>query len=210
MAHGRAHFALGQAVRAGEIQFGGIDTGVLAALDDFAPGVHMILLHHGGDEDSIRVGVLGLFEFIEPDVEFAVADEFDVLPADHFLAIVGHQFGVARADVDDFGTIQANGFGDHTAPTFPEGAFDHLYIGPRRAGADDKGVLGLQAIDGGCKGGHGFPGNDSQTLPELESCRKLKIVSAGVAAQSSAGALGSLSTSSNRLTMLTPRTADAS
>ena len=36
LAHRRAHLALGQAVRAGEVQLEGIDARVLAALDDLA------------------------------------------------------------------------------------------------------------------------------------------------------------------------------
>ena len=39
LAHGRAHLALGQSVRAGEIQFERIDARVLAALDDLDPRV---------------------------------------------------------------------------------------------------------------------------------------------------------------------------
>ena len=54
LAHRRAHFALGQAVRAGEIQLERIDARVLAALDDLDPGVLVIFLHDRGDEDAVR------------------------------------------------------------------------------------------------------------------------------------------------------------
>ena len=60
LAHRRAHLALGQAVRAGEVQLEGIDAGVLAALDDLDPGVLVVLLHDRGDEDAVGVRVLAL------------------------------------------------------------------------------------------------------------------------------------------------------
>ena len=93
---------------------------------------------------------LRFLEFVEPDLERPVADELDVLPADDFLAVAGHQLGVARADVDDLGAVEADGLGDDAAPAFVEGALDDLGVGARRAGADDEGVGELQAIDGGC------------------------------------------------------------
>lgn len=98
--------------------------------------------------------VSGLLEFAEPDLEFPVADEFDILPADDFLAVVGHQFPVTRADVDDLGAVETDGLGDHSAPTFFEVAFDDFEIGAGRAGADHQRVGALQAVDSRCEGAH--------------------------------------------------------
>ena len=71
LAHGRAHLALGQAVRAGEVQFETIDARVLAALDDLDPRVLAILLHDRRDQDAVGILVLASLEFFEPDLEWA-------------------------------------------------------------------------------------------------------------------------------------------
>src|SRR6185436_9659682 len=58
LAHGRAHLAFGQTVRAGEIALEGIDARGLATLDDFDPRILAILLHDGRDEHPVGKLVL--------------------------------------------------------------------------------------------------------------------------------------------------------
>ena len=155
-AHGRTHFAFRQAVRAGKVQLEAVHPGVLAALDNFDPGVLAIFLHDGGDQDAVGKHVLALLEFVHPNLKRAVADQFDVFPADDLLAVVAHQFGVAWRDVDDFGSVEADGFGDDGAPTFLEGLGDDVQVGPRRAGGDDKRIGQFQSVNGGGKCRHKF------------------------------------------------------
>ncbi len=126
----------------------------LATLDDFHPRVLVELLHDGGDEHAVGVLVLATLEFVEPDFEFAVADEFDVLPADDLRAVGGIQFRVARGDVDDLARIQADRLGDDRAPAFLEGFVDDVEVGAGRAGTDDERIRQLEAVNGGGKRRH--------------------------------------------------------
>ncbi len=158
LTHRRSHLALGQTMGAGKIQFEGIHARILAALDDFTPRVLVILFHHGGDEYAFGVGILGFLELVQPRFKLPIADQLDVFPADHLLAIARHELGIAGADVDDFRAIKTHCLGDHPAPAFLECALDHLDVGARRAGADHEGVGEFQAIDGGCQGAHDFRG----------------------------------------------------
>ena len=66
LAHGRAHFAFRQAVRAGEIQFKRIHAGILAAFDNFDPCVLAIFLHDGGNEHAVGKLVFAFLEFVDP------------------------------------------------------------------------------------------------------------------------------------------------
>ena len=154
LAHGGAHLAFGKAVGAGEVEFEGIDTGVLATLGNFAPRVFVELFHDGSDEHSVGIFVFALLEFVEPFVERAVADELDVFPADHFLAVVRFQFGIAGTDVDDFGSVEADGLGDDAAPAFFKCSFDDADVGSGRAGSNDERVGHLDAVDGCFEGSH--------------------------------------------------------
>ncbi len=139
LAHGGAHFSLGQAVGAGEVEFETVHPGGLAALHELDPGVLVELLHDGGDERAGGLGVLAAFELVLPEFEGAVADELDVFPADD-LAAERVGFGVARGDVDDLGGVEADGLGDDGAPALAEGAVDDGEVRAGGAGADHEGV----------------------------------------------------------------------
>ena len=148
LAHGGAHLALGEAVGAGEVELEGVHADGFAALDEFDPGVFVILFHDGGDESAGGLGVFAAFELVFPDLERAVADELDIFPADD-LAARGEELGVAGGNVDDFRGVEADGLGDDGAPALAERAVDDAEVGAGRAGADNEGVGELQAVDGG-------------------------------------------------------------
>ena len=145
-AHRRAHFAFGQTVRAGKIQFKSVHAARLAALDDFNPRVLAVFLHDGRDEHAVGKLVFAFLELVLPNLERAVADEFDVFPADDFLAVVRMQFRVTRRDVDDLRGVEAHGFGDDRAPAFGEGLVDDVEIGSGRPGPDDERIRQFEAI----------------------------------------------------------------
>src|SRR5262249_32727250 len=84
LAHSRAHLALGQTMWAGKIQFECIHSRVLAFFDDLNPRVFLVFLHDGRDEHAVGELVFAFLEFIYPQLERAVADEFDIFPADDF------------------------------------------------------------------------------------------------------------------------------
>src|SRR5262249_42933572 len=154
LAHRRAHFSLGQSVRAGKVQFEGIHANVLTALDNFRPRVAIVFLHDRRDENAVGMLVFALFEFVEPDVELAIADKLDVLPADNVLAIRCVELRVTRRDVDHFRGVEADRFRDDRAPTFAERAGDDVEICPGRAGSDHERVWQFQSIDGGSECWH--------------------------------------------------------
>ena len=145
-AHRRAHLAFRQTVRAGEIQFKPVHAARLAALDDFNPRVLAIFLHDGGDEHAVGEHVLALLEFVLPNLERPVADQFDVLPADDFLAVAGQELRVTRRDVDDLRGVEADGLGDDRAPAFVERLADDVEIRARRPGADDERIRQFKPI----------------------------------------------------------------
>ena len=61
LAHRRAHFAFGQSVRAGKVQLKRIDPGILATLDDLAPGIAVVFFHDRRDEHAVRDACLCIF-----------------------------------------------------------------------------------------------------------------------------------------------------
>src|SRR6202030_3911592 len=98
-AHRGPHFSLRQPVWAGKIKLEGIDAGILAALDDFDPRAPPVLLHDRGDQDTLGEGVLAPLEFIEPNREWSVADQFNVLPTEHLILIIGQKLGIAGRNI---------------------------------------------------------------------------------------------------------------
>src|ERR1700730_3044974 len=56
------------------------DARILTALHDFCPGVAIIFLHDRRDEHAIWKLIFAFLEFIEPDIEWAIANQFDVFP----------------------------------------------------------------------------------------------------------------------------------
>src|SRR5690606_41482647 len=70
-------FALGETVRAGEVQLEGVDARGLAALDDLNPAIFAALFHDRRDEDAIGVVALEAAELVFPDLDGAIADELD-------------------------------------------------------------------------------------------------------------------------------------
>ena len=129
--------------------------GVLAAFDDFVPGVFVVFLHDRGDENALGILVLHLLEFIDPGFEAAIGDELDVFPAVDFARLAAAQTGVARLNVDDFAGVEADRFADDGAPAFFERFADDIGVRARRAGADDEGIGKFQAVDGGFESCHG-------------------------------------------------------
>ncbi len=71
-------------MRAREIQLKSIHSRGLATFHNFDPGVLSVFLHNRTDQNPVRVHVLDAFKLIDPDVEAAIADEFNVLPAVDF------------------------------------------------------------------------------------------------------------------------------
>src|SRR3989442_342725 len=136
-------------MRAGEVELKRVYPRRLRALDDLHPRILVVFLHDRGDDDAAGVFVLELLELIDPDLERAVGDQLDVLPAINLLRFLGTQTGIARRNVDDFRSIETDGLGHHRAPAFIERLADDVSIGPRWAGADDEWVGQFQAIDGG-------------------------------------------------------------
>jgi hypothetical protein len=156
LAHGRTHFAFRQAVRAGKIQLESVHTGLLAALNNLDPSVFAIFFHDGSDQHAFGKKVFALLEFVQPDLERAVANQFDIFPADNFLSVMAHQFRVARRDIDDLRGVEADGLGDDGAPAFLEGLGYDVQIGSRRAGGDDERIGQFQSVHGCGKCRHKF------------------------------------------------------
>ena len=103
----------------------------------------IVFLHDRGNQNTIGILVFALFEFVEPDIKWPIADQFDVFPTDYFLPVVSHELGITRGDVDDLGGIETDRLGDHRAPAFPERAGDDIKIRPGWTRSDDERVREL-------------------------------------------------------------------
>ena len=89
-------------MRTRKVQLECIDASVLAPLDDFNPGVAIVLFHDRRDQNAVRKLVFDLLKFIEPNFEWPVAYQFDVFPADWLFALGAEKLGVSRCNVDYF------------------------------------------------------------------------------------------------------------
>ena len=146
LAHRRAHFAFGQTVRAGKIQFKAVHAGRLAALDEFDPRVLVIFFHDARDEHAVGMQIFAFLKFLLPNLERPVADQLDIFPADDFAAR-REQFAVTRRDVDDFRRVERNRFRDDRAPAFLKRLADDVEICSRRPGSDDEWIRQFQSVN---------------------------------------------------------------
>ena len=123
LAHGRAHAALGHAVRAAEIELDAVGTGLLDPGQDRLPALLGAGDHERDQERPVRPVALDLLDLLQVHLERPVGDQLDVVEADH-APVLGVDGAVARAvDVDDR-RVLAQRLPDHAAPAGAEGALD--------------------------------------------------------------------------------------
>src|SRR5690606_27565226 len=113
---GRAHAALGHAVRTAEVQFYAVGAGLLDERQDSFPAFLLAGHHDRGDQRPVRPVHLDLLHLDEVRIEVAVGDQLDIVEAEQ--APVGApDRAVARAiDVDDRRAFLAERLPDHAAP----------------------------------------------------------------------------------------------
>src|SRR6185369_18083463 len=134
---GRAHAALGHAVRAAEVQFDRVAAGVLDRRKYTFPRILVARHHQRNDHRAIRPVALDLADLVEVDLQRAVGDQFDVVETGDALAVPRHR-AVTRTDVDDR-RIEAKRLPDHAAPAGLERAIDVIgLVGRRRRGEPER------------------------------------------------------------------------
>jgi hypothetical protein len=149
LSHRRAHFALGQPVRARHVQLERVNTRILAAANKLVPCVAVVLLHNGGNENAVRMLVLHLLEFIDPSFERPIGNKFDVFPAVDLARFPAPQPRIPRLNVDHLTRIKAHRLANHSAPSLFERFANHIRIRPRRTRPDHKRIRQMQTIDDG-------------------------------------------------------------
>mmetsp|Transcript_42699 Transcript_42699/g.107991 ORF Transcript_42699/g.107991 Transcript_42699/m.107991 type:complete len:437 (+) Transcript_42699:397-1707(+) len=184
--HGHAHLALRHPVWAGEVDLKGIHAHLFAPANELLPCALVVLLHDGGNEHSVGVLLLEALELVQHDLQRAVADELDVLPAEH-LVVGALELGVARRDVDDLGRVQADRLGNHAAPALVERLLHYDVVRTGRAAADDEGVGHFQAVD---LDGQAGPAGYCAVL-ELEASGAIAVAVVGGVAHSQSATAGS-------------------
>ena len=145
-----AHAAFAHAVRAAEVKFDTVGAAVGGAFDEFVPALAGVD-HERGDDRVIRPAVFDFLDFAEVGFGRAVADQFDVVEADHALSAEVER-GVAGGDVDDGVT---DGFPDDAAPTGFEGAVGLVGGVGGRAAGDPERVGGFDSGEVDGEVGHG-------------------------------------------------------
>ena len=139
LADGRAHAALGHAVRAAEVQFDAVAFGLFDARENVPPGVFVARHHQRGDHRAVGPFALDLLDLLQIDLEVAVGDQFDVVEGDQAPVRPIHR-AVARArDVDHRRPGFAEGLPHDAAPAGAKGALDiGLAVGRRRRGEPER------------------------------------------------------------------------
>ena len=141
-AHGRAHFSFGQPVGTGEVELERVDAHFLASPHNLGPGVLVILLHDGSDEDSVQV--LIAYIFLNSSIQIlkgrSLINSMFSQPTTSLPSAAKRAFRSRWRYVNDLGRIQADGLGDDRAPAFAKSARDHIEVGSGRAGANHEGV----------------------------------------------------------------------
>jgi hypothetical protein len=64
--------------------------------------------------------ILATLELVQPDLEWSIADQLNVFPAEDFVAIVGVELAVTRRDIHNFGGVEANRLSNDPTPLFPK------------------------------------------------------------------------------------------
>ena len=108
LAHGGAHLAFGKPVRARKVELKTVNSRMFAAFDDLEPCVPAILLHDRRNQDPVGILILASPELFKPDLDRAVADEFDVLPSHDFALVRGVKLSIPRGHVNDFRSVKAD------------------------------------------------------------------------------------------------------
>ena len=110
-----------------------VNAGVLDLLRQFLPTLFAVLLHDRGDQDVVRIVLFHLPELFQPNVDWTIRDQFDVLKADHFAVVARAEFAVARHHVDDLARLEADSLGYRAAPAGIVSLRKHARVSSRRA-----------------------------------------------------------------------------
>src|SRR5262245_35199635 len=134
-------------MRAAQVELEAIDAGCLYLAYDLLPRLLAVLLHDRGDQHLVGIVLLELTQIVEPVAVGAIADQLDVLKADHFLTRAATQLRVTRSGVDHLARVERERLAHHAAPTEVVAACDHLAVRSRRSRAEQERIVELHAID---------------------------------------------------------------
>src|SRR5690606_34269275 len=116
LADGRAHAALGHAVRTAEIELDAVRPGLFHQRQDRLPALLLAGHHDRGDQRPVRPVHLDLLHLAQVRVEVAVGDQLDIVEAEK-PAVGAPDRAVARpVDIDDRRAFLAERLPDYAAP----------------------------------------------------------------------------------------------
>src|SRR5215212_8094813 len=147
LSHLRSHLAFGHAVRAREVELESIDASVLDHASQLLPAALFILLHDRGDQDMVWIIFLDLSKLVEPDVDWAIGDQLDVLKTYDFACGSGAEFSVTRNNIHDLRRFETDSFSDSATPAGIVRLGQHASICSRRSRTQHKRIGKLYAVD---------------------------------------------------------------
>ena len=127
-------------MRAAEVELEAIGAGVFGPFHEFMPALARID-HQRSDDSVIGPAFLHFGNFAEIGLDGAIADQLDIVEANHAHGPDVHG-RITRRNVDD---RIADGFPDHPAPAGFERTMRLIGSVRRRAGSDPKRVGGFDA-----------------------------------------------------------------
>ncbi len=149
LANGRAHPAFAHAMRAAKVQFDPVRAAIGRALDEVVPVLARVD-HERGDDGVVRPALFHLRDLAKVGLRRAVADQLDVVQANHaHVAVIDR--GIARGDVAD---RVADRFPNDAAPASFKGAMGLVSGVARRTGSDPEWVGGFDPGEVGGKISH--------------------------------------------------------
>src|SRR5256885_16879900 len=146
-AHLRSHLALSHAVRTRKVKFKSIDTGVLDHTSQFLPTPLVVFLHDRSDHDIIWIVFFYLAELFEPNLNWAIGDQFDVFKPNHLTVVARTQLAIARDHIDYLARLETDSLRHSAAPAGIERLGQHARVRSRRARTEQEGVWELDTVD---------------------------------------------------------------
>src|SRR2546422_1232818 len=135
-------------MRTGEVQLESVNTGALNQTSQFLPTLFVVLLHDRRNEHVVRIFFLHLPKFFEPNFDWSIRNQLDILETNHFTVVARAQLAVTRDDVDYLAGFQADGLRYCATPSGVKGFRDHARVGSRRAGTKQKRIGEFDSVYG--------------------------------------------------------------
>src|SRR5439155_26470591 len=138
-------------MRAGKVQLESVHASILHFAGEFLPALFVVLLHDRRDEHVVWILFLDMTKLFEPDFDWSIGNQLDILESNHLVVLARAQLAIAWHDVDDFARLETDRLRDRATPAGVIRFGNHPRVRSRRARAEQKWIGEFDAVYGNRK-----------------------------------------------------------